>query len=73
MEVPSGVIGQLNMPVKVAAHKVVPVEETTVMLRDLGIGANAVCKDKKEQGADAECEDGVGACPRVFNGSATTI
>ena len=61
------------MPVKVAAHKVVPVEETTVMLRDLGIGANAVCKDKKEQGADAECEDGVGACPSVFNGSATTI
>ena len=28
----------------------VPVEETTVMLRDLGIGANAVCKAKKEQG-----------------------
>ena len=47
----------------------VPVEETTVMLRDLGIGANAVCKDKKEQGADAECEDGVGACPSVLCGS----
>ena len=47
----------------------VPVEETTVMLHDLGIGANAVCKDKKEQGADAECEDGVGACPSVLCGS----
>ena len=34
-----------DMPVKVAAHKVVSVEETTVMLRDLGIGAEAECSE----------------------------
>ena len=43
------------------------------MLRDLDIGAiigaNAVYNDKKEQGADAECEDGVGVCPSEFNGA----
>ena len=44
-----------DRPVKGAAHKMVPVEETRRMLRGLSIGAQEVAD--VECGAEAECAD----------------